>query len=397
MDTRFGVTLKELLKKRGIKQKDLSEKCGVSTSLLNKVINHDRESHFEIILTLVQTIIDFDKQLQEKELMDSYVHKIRNSSNIKMAMEYCDTRDMRETLKMLCERADSKANHKNNLKEYSTMYKLNMERRNQESELNDNVSMELFQKIMCQNNKTEEMQIFQSIIEILLFNQEIKYLKLIDLIPKLETKFEKIEKESYVNKSLKMRFNQLQQVTYLRNICDFKKVRELAYEALDHSMGRRFDAARVVHIGESYIHQEDPTDAIKYLTKSIEIYKELGLDFAADWMLEKIEFIGILRGRKFDFVKHDSNIALNYILDGQKEVGLKILDNLDTTPKTLYIKGVATDDASYFWKSLEGYMRRGDRLYGLFSVQELKRLGEREEAVDMLYNNISKEVTRSLI
>ncbi len=107
-------------------------------------------------------------------------------------------------------------------------------------------------------------------------------------------------------------------------------------------------------------------------------------------MRNKIEFISILRGRGIDCIEIEQNIALNYIINGQKEEGLKILDKLDITPERLYMKGVATDDPSYFWQSLDGFIKRGDRLYGLFTVQELKRLGEREEAIDMVYNNIGE-------
>ena len=64
-----------------------------------------------------------------------------------------------------------------------------------------------------------------------------------------------------------MRVNQILQATYLRNICDFEKAKELAREALDNSIGKRFDAASYVNLGDSYIHEEDPTQAIRYFEK----------------------------------------------------------------------------------------------------------------------------------
>ncbi|MEW9502535.1 hypothetical protein [Jeotgalibacillus marinus] len=123
--------------------------------------------------------------------------------------------------------------------------------------------------------------------------------------------------------------------------------------------------------------------AIRYFEKSIEIYKEIGLDFAVKWMRQKVDFISILRGKKIDFIQDDHNIALKYILNGQKEIGLKIIDKLDPTPETLYMKGIATDDSKYLWESLEGYMKHGDRLYGLYTIQELKRLGAESEQISM--------------
>ncbi|MEW9503202.1 AimR family lysis-lysogeny pheromone receptor [Jeotgalibacillus marinus] len=378
----FGNTIKDLLEKREIKQKDFAEECGMTTSLLNKVLNSGRESEFEKILTLVRRIIAHHGQLQEEKMMSLYISGIRNSSNIKSAMEYCDTHDMKETLQILCDRADSMADHKNQLKEYSTMYQLNMERKNQQFE--ENVTKELFNKIISQKNKVEEMKIFQSILEIVMFQQEKKINKIIDYTPKLEIQLE--NSKSKLIKSFNMRLNNVLQTVYLRNICDFEKSRDLSFESLRISIGNRFEAASYVNLGDSCIHDEDPTLAIEYLEKSIQIYKEIGLDDAADWMVEKIEFISILRGKKIDSIKHETNKALKYILDGRKEDGLKLLDTLKATPKTQFIRGMGTDDPENFWDSLDGYMERGDRLYGLFSVLELKRLGEREKVVDMVYN-----------
>ena len=80
---------------------------------------------------------------------------------------------------------------------------------------------------------------------------------------------------------------------HLRNVCDFNKTRELAHEALKNSIGKRFEASAYVNIGDSHIHDEDPVQAVQYFEKSIEIYKEIGLDFAVNWMKNKIELISI--------------------------------------------------------------------------------------------------------
>ncbi|MEW9503298.1 AimR family lysis-lysogeny pheromone receptor [Jeotgalibacillus marinus] len=220
--------------------------------------------------------------------------------------------------------------------------------------------------------------------------QELNFYKIIALLPKLKVKLDQ-NQNSYIQTSLKMRTNYLLQNVYLRNICDFKKVRELAHEALKNPIGKRFDAVSYVNLGDSHIHDEDPTQAVQYLEKSIELYKELGLGFAVNWMQNKIELISIRRGRKLDQIYIDHNIAFNHIMNGEKEKGLALLDKVDVTPDTLYIKGMVTDNRDYFWKSLNGYLKRGDRLYGLLPVQELKRLGENEEMINMVYNNL-KEV-----
>ncbi|MEW9502531.1 AimR family lysis-lysogeny pheromone receptor [Jeotgalibacillus marinus] len=387
LDKTFGVRVKDILEKHEIKQKDLAADCGINISSLNKILNAGRESDFRKILALIQKIILMDGNLQEEEFMSYYIREIQNPMNIKPAMEYCDTHDMRETLEMLCERADYKADHKNRLKEFSTMYRLNMERKDQQDE--KYVSKELFNKVISQNNKTKEMKIFQLILELENYHQERNFYKLIASLPKLKNQLDQSE-NNFQTPSFKMRFNKLLQTIYLRNICDFKKARELANEALDLSIGKRFDAASYVNLGDSHIHDADPTQAIRYLEKSIKLYNDIGLDFAAKMMRNKIEFISILRGREIDCIKIEQNVALKYIINGQKEAALKILDKLDITPERLYMKGVATDDPSYFWKSLDGFMKRGDRLYGLFTVQELKRLGERADTIDMVYNNIEE-------
>ncbi|MEW9503374.1 AimR family lysis-lysogeny pheromone receptor, partial [Jeotgalibacillus marinus] len=325
---------------------------------------------------------------EEEELMRAYIQEIQDPLNIKIAMEYCDTHDMREMLEMLCNRAESKVNEEKDLEEYMTMYKINMERKDQQSE--KYVSKEFFSKIIFRKNETEEMQIFQEILEVYVHYQERDFYKVIAFLPKLKVKLDQSQ-NSYIQNSLNMRVNHLLQNVYLRSICDFKKVRELAHESLKTSIGKRFEASAYLHLGDSHIHDKDLSQAIYYLEKSIVLYKEIGLDFAVNWMQNKIELVSIRRGRKLDQIHIDQNVAFNYIMNGEKEKGLALLDKIDVTPDKLYIQGMATDNPDYFWKSLNGYLKRGDRLYGLLPVKELNRLGENEKMINMMYNNL-KEV-----
>lgn len=381
----FGTTLKDLLEKHEIKQKDLSKDCGINTSSLNKILNSGRESNFNTVLKLVKKV---DVQCgHEQEMMLIYIKSIQNPTNIKIALEYCDTHDMKDMLKILCDRAESKANHMNDLSEYCLTYRLSAEQKYSPPE--ENRSNDLFAKLSRLKSKRPEMKILQSIIKLFMLQKEMNYPAIIDSIPKIEDQLK--QSNSNIHPSLKMRLNYLLQTIYLRNICDFKKVRELAHEALHNSIGKRFDAAAYINIGESYI-KENPDKALEYIKKSITIYKDLGLDFLADWMIEKVEFLSIVSGISIKSIQEQDNIALKYILNGQKQKGLEVLKKFEETPMRLYIKGMATDDPDDFWKSLEGYMKRGDRLYGSFPIKELRRLGENESVIEMAYNNTFKEV-----
>ncbi len=354
------------------------------------MINSGREIDFSTVSKLVRGLeVPYR---QEEELMSYYLREIENPSNIKQGLEYCDLNDMREMLELLCERAEIKSNHINILGEYASIYRLNLARKDQESK--KTVSSELFSEIISMNTKTEDMTILKSYLIVAMYYQELNFHKVQYSMKILESQL-KNNSNSLLYESLEMRANQLFQIIKLRLFTDFDELRKLAFYSLEGKIGRRFQAASVVNIGESF-SREDPKQAIEYIEKGINIYKEIGLDFAIRWMENKVEFIKISHGMELeiDHIQDAQNMALKYVMDGRKALGLRILSELEITPKSLFIKGFAFNDTEYHWESLRWYMKTGDRLSGWYVVQELIKLGEKEDVINLVYNNISSGEVR---
>ncbi|MEW9503461.1 helix-turn-helix domain-containing protein, partial [Jeotgalibacillus marinus] len=79
IDKTFGFKLNDLFKKYKIKQKDVAEKCEITTSSLNKILNRESEHFFESILALVQYLVNLDECFEEEEeLMRAYIQEIQD-------------------------------------------------------------------------------------------------------------------------------------------------------------------------------------------------------------------------------------------------------------------------------------------------------------------------------
>ena len=179
----FGNTLKMIIEKNEIKQSDLAKECGITKGTLSKILNSGRESSFNIVLKLIGKVNESAPSSPQEELVLCYIREIGNPSNIKMAMEHCDTHDMRQELEMLCERADSKANRMNDLREYSLTYRANAQQKYQHP--NDDRSRDLI-RVFSRKNKSVEMQIFQSIIKLFKLQKEMNYHKIIESVPTID-------------------------------------------------------------------------------------------------------------------------------------------------------------------------------------------------------------------
>lgn len=332
----FGQMIGEVLERKEIKQASLANECKITSSSVNRILQSQTEYQFDSILAIVQRLVEIDSDLREESFMIAYISEVNTVANIKSAMEYCDTHDMKQMLEILCERAGEKASRKNHLQEYINMYRVNMERKAQQA--NKYVSKEMLNKVLQQNNKTKEMKTFQLILELECYHQERSFYKVLDFLPKLKKKIG--QPENSLQKSLSFRLNKLSQTIYLRHVCDYEALRRLANEALSTSIGKRFEAAAYANIGDSHILDEDPTTAIMHLEKSIRLYEEIGLEYAAEFMRKKVEFISVLRGLKVDKINNQQNIALYHILEGDQEKGLAILDSLDGHSLKVWVRTI---------------------------------------------------------
>ncbi|MDX8367879.1 AimR family lysis-lysogeny pheromone receptor [Cytobacillus sp. IB215665] len=384
---RFGEVLNETIEKYNLVKQDIADFCNVDSSIFSKLKNGG-ESSFEKILRIVRRICVLTEPSKEKELMLIYIQGIRQPKNIKCAMEYSDTHNQLDESQMLCDKAFKLANWENKLDEFAELYSLRLKRKR------NNIALEeWYEEIIKCKPKTDEMKTFRSLLIMLYYHDSGKYHKILDAVTEVRVSIEELE-TNYLRFSFGMRLNQRLQAVYLHNICDFEKARTLAIESKENPVGRRFVAYANLTIGLSYFHDKTSSNkAIEYLQKSVDIYLEIEEHDIAMTILEKIDFIKIFHGIdiSFDTIKHQQNKALWLILNNKQTDGLKILNDLDISkgknPLREYIKGLATNDVTYFWESLITYINeRGDRLYGILPRDQLLKLGEREIAINGYYD-----------
>lgn len=376
----LGLTLKRIFDKTDMKIVDILSNTNVSRSFVERLFR-GKESRFDLVLPIIKFL-----ECDEKTLISQYCEEIQMASNFLYALEYCDRRNNLSQLERLLERSKGKTLPQ--LREMRELYAISLKRKKDGSK--ENLEKTLLQAREF-NASTTVSRTFHKLVEIQLF-YELKEFGVVHGLLK-ELKVEKID-DAFFSESFQWRLNQVQQSIALRFNADFEKTRELAFELIRISDSKYFHAFAYGHLGLSYAFTYKKEEALRYLNKSQQLYKATGM--VNNVWDETIEFFKILWGQQIEpeDVSSLKNLALMLIKSGKSFQSRPILDKIEqvegVSPMSLFLRGLATQDADYHWQSLEIYIRdRGDRLFAILPRNELIRLKENKFGVNALYNIIS--------
>lgn len=375
-----GLTLKTIFDKANTKIVDILSNTDVSRSFVERLFK-GKESQFDMVLSVIKYL-----EADEVALIERYCEEIDMAKNFLYALEYCDRRNNLNLLERLLERSETKTLPE--LREMRVLYKLSLQRKRDGRK--ENLEKVLL-KVKATQPTTSISQVFKTFVEIQIYNELKEYGIVTSIIREL--RIEKIDNE-FFSESFTWRLNQVKQSIALRFHADFEKSRELAFELLRMSDSKYFHAFAHGNLGLSYAFTNKKEEALRYLNKSQQLYSETGMKNNV-WN-ETIEFFRISWGQPLELEEISSlkNAALRLIKLGKNYQSIKIIDKIDEvegkSPMSLYLRGLATQDESFHWRSLEMYIRdRGDKLFGILPRDELIRLNQNQYGVNALYNILS--------
>ncbi|MFS1519656.1 AimR family lysis-lysogeny pheromone receptor [Bacillus sp. SCS-151] len=383
----FGTEFKKLIKKYPISQKELAEKFGIDETTFSKVLKGTRESDFEKILAAVKYIATFSKKIKVEKLMLLYIRELRNYDNVKVAMEYCDTHNFLGQLQRLCEYFWSKAKESNELKAWADLYYLSIQRKLGKISLTDWYTK---LKLMEIEPSCKELEIYRSLRALENDNFNRNFVNISNDMLELKEIIAEVE-NTYLRFSFGVRLGEFLQTIYVRS-GRFDEAEELALQTLGFSIGKGFNAFATITLAERNI-QDQFEIAVQYFKKAADIYREMDRPEVVSEIVKKMHFVQLVHGVNvpMEELEHKQNIAFKYILSGNTAEGLTLLEQVEDEedyqePLRDYMRGLATGDREFYWKSLSELIEQNDKLYGFFPMQALLRLGESETGVKGLYN-----------
>jgi tetratricopeptide (TPR) repeat protein len=375
-----GLTLKNIFDKTDMKIVDILSNVDVSRSFVERLFK-GKESQFDMVLSVTRFL-----EGDEIALIERYCEEIDMATNFLYALEYCDRRNNLNLLERLLERSEGKTLPE--LREMRILYKLSLQRKKDGRKEN---LEKVLRRVKATQPSASISQVFKTFVEIQIYN-ELKEYGIVKSILR-ELRIEIID-NAFFCESFQWRLNQVQQSIALRFHADFEKSRELAFELLRMSDSKYFHAFAYGNLGLSYAFTNKKEEALRYLNKSQQLYRETGMK--NDVWNETIEFFRISWGQPIELEEISSlkNVAFRLIKLGNYYQSIKILDKIDEvegkSPMSLYLRGLATQDENCHWRSLEIYIRdRGDKLFGILPRNELIRLNQNQCGVNALYNILS--------
>jgi len=376
-----GLTLKHIFDKTDKKIVDILANVDVSRSFVERLFK-GKESQFDMVISIGR-FLDCDS----KSLIAQYCEEIEMPKNFLYALEFCDRSNKLDLVDRLIGRSEDKTLPE--LREMRRLYQISLQRKRDGRKENLERMLLAVKEI---ESSTPISQAYQKFVEIQLYYELKEYAIVRRSLNEL--KIEGID-DSFFYESFRWRLNQVEQSIALRFHADFKKSRELAFELLEMSDSKYFHAFAYGNLGLSYAFTNKKEEALHYLNKSQQLYSETGMNNSV-WD-ETIEFFKVLWGHTIELenIKSLKNLALRLTKIGNNFQSLKIIDKIEEidgeTPMGLYLKGLALDDESYHWRSLELYIReRGDKLFALLPKSELIRLNQNQYGVNALCNILSK-------
>jgi tetratricopeptide (TPR) repeat protein len=375
-----GLTLKHIFDKTDKKIVDILSNVDVSRSFVERLFK-GKESQFNMVVSIIRFL-----ECDIMTLITQYCEEIEMPKNFLYALEFCDRSNNLDLVERLIERSEGK--NLLELREMRRLYEISLQRKRDGRK--ENLEKMLLE-VKEVNSSTPISQAYQKFVEIQLYYELKEY----GIVRRSlnELKIDGID-DSFFYESFLWRLNQVEQSIALRFHADFERSRELAFDLLRMSDSKYFYAFAYGNLGLSYAFTNKKEESLRYLSKSQKLYGETGMKNNT-WD-ETIEFFKVLWGQPIEQenIKSLKNLALRFIKLGKVYQSVKILDKMDEiegeTPMGLYLRGLALEDESYHWKSLELYIRdRGDRLFALLPRNELIRLNQNQYAVNALCNILS--------
>lgn len=364
------VLLRELqddLYAKGITNKELAKKWGVSSSVVSDVFNSKSQMRFYYLSRTLNNLYE-ERDIRVQKL-ERYITNTK-ARNLREAMEYLSLRGEFGLLKNVVDKEKESSNCEN--REWAHVYDLILKR------YTSNIPpIEWFRSIEKINRtaKTLEMKILTEILLCQALYQNRNYRSLFDHLKELEIEINKI-KNKFIKNSFTVRYKEALSVISLQSgrVDDSRRASKelLAIYEEDNSFVIPMITA-LGKVGESFIFDNYEL-AKKYLEEGINFlstYSDEGLGKKRGMFQYTLNFLKMFHWRDLEGLEETlGDIELSYYRFKQgnhKEAERLLLANKDSgevsTPFENFYLGLARNDKDLIKKSLELFEESGNIFY----------------------------------
>lgn len=364
------VLLRELqddLYAKGITNKELAKKWGVSSSVVSDVFNSKSQMRFYYLSRTLNNLYE-ERDIRIQKL-ERYINNTK-ARNLREAMEYLSLRGEFGLLKNIVEKEKESSNGEN--REWAHVYDLILKRYT-----SDIIPIDWFRRIEKINRtaKTLEMKILTEILLCQALYQNRNYRSLFDHLKELEIEINKI-KNKFIKNSFTVRYKEALSVISLQSgrVDDSRRVSKelLAIYEEDNSFVIPMITA-LGKAGESFIFDNYEL-AKKYLEEGIKFlstYSDKGLGKKRGMFQYTLNFLKMFHWRDLEGLEETlGDIELSYYRFKQgnhKEAERLLLANKGSgdvsTPFENFYLGLARNDKDLIKKSLELFEESGNIFY----------------------------------
>lgn len=374
--------LQTLERRDNLDQRKLSHIANLNESSISRYLNGTEEINFESVLRMVK----FLYPEEEKETMVEYI-RTQKSRNARHALEYCAMNNCWAEVDELIQLLAKSTNPVD--REWASMYELVKMRKEKHLP-----PIELLQKVEVIKPKEQEMQILKTILKAYLYFDLEEHYSLALHIEGTDALIKDI-KSNFIKESFSVRKSLIMTLVYLY-ANNLEKSRHYCYAIIGQDFFEQYKAMAHNNLGQSYMF-EDYQKSKDYFIKALNYFIMFDQKESIQEIKNSLAFLYSYWeiDQEFTLSLDDQSSFLNYIyyLIRKSELTLaqeylnKIdLNHLSNWDKAFYYyyKALIHQDVSTYYQSVEAFLNVNDYYHLQLPLQELKKLGENEEALKII-------------
>lgn len=370
---------------RDITYTELARLIGKDSSLLTKFFNYETELSFSVLLDIVTSVDEKNSEDEMTYIIDILIEEDRSPSNIRCAMDFLYNKKKIPQLSSLINHSLNSGNK--DKKDWAKLWGVavkHIEKEKSYCEL-----LEEVKRIYPSKRNNFESYVLKELLEIYCYYYKKQYSIMFE---KAETVLQDLHniKNSYLQDSFKLKFNEVMANAYLYAKGDIKSARDYANEVKNSNLVcEKFKFNAYYILGTSYMFENFQT-SMDYFLKYI--------DYISPWAEQKyidrvinddIAFLKVYWGKVGDFYTNDPlSQAYFEAKYGDKQKALTLINGQEGGYAE-FIKAVALDDPTMLFNSMIAFERFEKNLF-LYRLPliELKNYNRYEDIAQTLFNQL---------
>ncbi|WP_078392059.1 AimR family lysis-lysogeny pheromone receptor [Shouchella patagoniensis] len=358
----FRIEIENLMNEKNILSANIAEALGLQKSVMHRFLSGNT-LEFSNALRVAR----FLDPINYLKIMDDYCKTIDKKIGILCAFEYASNFNRDELTKQLIEKH---ADKKGEIADYIKVYKTFLNR--------DNIShAEMMEFTKDNYGKTSSLELKTKIllIEASLYFGSMKFNTVHSLIDAIQVKIDGIANK-FIKEAFKVRLSLYGANAELKAMGNVDKTVEYCRHLINSYASTDALIASAHHtLGHAYIFDRKEESEFLF-KKASKLYYASGFEEVSKAVLENdLCLVKNIHGEEFDLSLTDGEeLAHQYIVRGEIDKAIEVLDRVEVTPYSLLYRGIATRNFPLILEAHGIMMKAGDNFFIKIFERELYRL-----------------------